>query len=262
MRETFDWYGWPLRQDSLFFESENGGVVLRPTDLLVAIDETGIEDFSDPQYPLFGLGGCAVYAGLYLDALCLPWLKLKKQYFGSGDTPLHAADLHGNQRIEAAAAIGEFFRHNGFFRLAAITTATTVSDGVIDPYTAVAMQLMGQLAVIQRIAPFDRVVFIFEGSQRTDGLAARVFQSFEMTYEVEGTTKKVELIYWRGTKALNYSALEVADFIMHAAGTAVRASRSGTKYMDRKDFAAVFGAAPDYLSHFVCLSEYGIRSKQ
>ncbi len=37
--------------------------------LLIWIDETGNEDLSDKNYPLFGLGGCVVEARHYLKAV-------------------------------------------------------------------------------------------------------------------------------------------------------------------------------------------------
>ena len=45
-----------------------------PNTLLVFIDETGNEDFSDPGNPTFGRGGCAIESELYRT-------NLKKPYF-------------------------------------------------------------------------------------------------------------------------------------------------------------------------------------
>ena len=38
---------------------------LRPETLLIFIDETGIEDYSDTKNPTFGRGGCAVLGADY-----------------------------------------------------------------------------------------------------------------------------------------------------------------------------------------------------
>jgi hypothetical protein len=40
-------------------------LVLTPNTLLVFIDETGNEDYSDPNNPTFGRGGCAVLGEQY-----------------------------------------------------------------------------------------------------------------------------------------------------------------------------------------------------
>jgi hypothetical protein len=174
MSDTFEWNGWKLRNHSLFLEGGEAPVFLYPNDLLLAIDETGIEDFSDPNYPLFGLGGCAVLAGQYFDAIDGPWTSLKEQHFGSTSIPLHAAELRGATPAQIAA-IGEFFRNNHFFRLAALVTDKTELPYWIPPYQAVAMTLMQHLAGIATIVPFRRVGIIFESSQRTDRLAWNTF---------------------------------------------------------------------------------------
>lgn len=44
---------------------DGGNFSLEPTCLIVFIDETGEEAFSDKNYAIFGLGGCAVLATDY-----------------------------------------------------------------------------------------------------------------------------------------------------------------------------------------------------
>ncbi|HEV7590883.1 MAG TPA: hypothetical protein VGO40_22420 [Longimicrobium sp.] len=260
MNETFDWHGWQLRTDSLYFEAGGDEVLLSPTDLLLAIDETGIEDLSDPKYPLFGLGGCGVLAGQYLDLIERPWTRLKEKHFGSMFVPLHAAELLG-ATPQQLAALGEFFRRNQFFRLAALTTDKTEMHPSIHPYPSVAMVLMRQLAEISEIVPFRRVAVVLESSQRTDGLAWNTFKDFQMWRTDGSAREEVDVIFLRGSKRLRYSALEVADFVMHAAGTAVREERLGKRMLDRKDFAAVFGSVPEHLVHFLCLRSFGFCSR-
>jgi hypothetical protein len=80
---------------------------------LVCIDETGHEEFADPTYPVFGLGGCAVLAEHYAERLAFPWRDLKAKHFGGGDAPLHAAELL-KPNMPQLEALADFFR-NGLF---------------------------------------------------------------------------------------------------------------------------------------------------
>ena len=101
-----------------------GGVKIpiSPSCLLVWIDETGEEQFSDPKYPIFGLGGCAVLAGDYGRCLASPWRDLKAKHFGGANVHLHATELQqpGNKQLDA---LGEFFRSGQFCRVATVLTA-------------------------------------------------------------------------------------------------------------------------------------------
>jgi hypothetical protein len=38
-------------------------LLVRPDCLMFFCDDTGHEDFCDPKFPLFGIGGCAIMAG-------------------------------------------------------------------------------------------------------------------------------------------------------------------------------------------------------
>ena len=55
---------------------------VRPDCLMFFVDETGHESFADPDYPVFGLGGCAVLAGNIDHLLRAPWRAMKDHHFG------------------------------------------------------------------------------------------------------------------------------------------------------------------------------------
>src|SRR5687768_15536740 len=99
----------------------NGPFATQPGDLLVYLDETGEETLSDPTRTMFGFGGCAVTEDRYFPDLATPWRSLKRQHFGSEDARLHAAATPPMTK-EQMAAIGDFFRQQPFFRIAAIMT--------------------------------------------------------------------------------------------------------------------------------------------
>ena len=81
------------------------------------------------------------------------------------------------------------------------------------------------------------VAFIFEASERGDALVQRYFSDIVVT--IAGVRVPIQLGImpkWAGDEAL-----EVADFIVHAAGTQARNWDTGDKRF-RRDFEAVFHA--------------------
>ena len=81
------------------------------------------------------------------------------------------------------------------------------------------------------------VAFIFEASERGDALVQRYFSDIVVT--IAGVRVPIHLGImpkWAGDEAL-----EVADFIVHAAGTQTRNWDTGDKRF-RRDFEAVFHA--------------------
>jgi hypothetical protein len=73
--------------------SEDDELVVHPHCLMFFVDETGHEEFADPKYPVFGLGGCAVLATNIERDIKRPWRDLKSRHFGGANVPLHASDL-------------------------------------------------------------------------------------------------------------------------------------------------------------------------
>ncbi len=80
-----------------------------PTSLLFFIDETGHETFADKNYPVFGLGGCAINSSSAAALVAEPWHAMKAAHFGGEDVPLHANELR-NPTTEQLDALSKFFR--------------------------------------------------------------------------------------------------------------------------------------------------------
>src|SRR6202007_2819252 len=86
-----------------------------PNCLLFFIDETGHETFADKNYPVFGLGGCAINSSSAAAVIAEPWRAMKAAHFGGEDVPLHAnALLRSNSTPEQLAALGTFFGEQQF----------------------------------------------------------------------------------------------------------------------------------------------------
>lgn len=100
------------------------------------------------------------------------------------------------------------------------------------------------LASQQKPAP-DSVAFIHEASERGDELLKRYFGITE--YRLDGKLMPAE--HCLMPKAAGYEALEVADFIIQAAGNeALRRARGGR--VPRRDAEAVFHVDQTLVSFF------------
>jgi hypothetical protein len=203
--------------------------------LLVFIDETGHEEFADPKYPLFGYGDCACLASSYEEAIRIPWRGLKQRHFGGSDVGLHASELR-NPSKEQIDALARFFLSQPFYRFYAIAKRTTTIDGVLDPYRLVAGALLKRVTTIASRCVLDSLAMIFEQTDRLDFLAARFFSSYDFSYEDGGS---IPVEWRRMSKSLHEPGLEVADFVLHVAGSQTRDRLNGGAFW-RKDFDSVF----------------------
>lgn len=99
---------------------------------------------------------------------------------------------------------------------------------------------MGQLlAEAAERYTFDQIAVVFEHSQRTEPLIRDTFSS-EKTYSEAARRWQVPTRFYFANKGMAEPLVEVADFVMHAAGTSVRSFvETGKPPLRRKDFAAV-----------------------
>ncbi|MBI1779716.1 MAG: DUF3800 domain-containing protein [Proteobacteria bacterium] len=219
---------------------------VHPHCLMFFVDETGHESFADPNYPVFGLGGCAIMAGAIAAYLRTPWRALKEEYFGGADVRLHASDMRTASQAQLSA-IGEFFRRQEFGRF-----AVTMTGGTQLPANRIAYEIMPG-AIRKRCAELAsrcqptliEVAFIHEESKRGDRFVKRYFGPTFV--KVNGQTVKVHQGFM--SKARGDEAMEVADFIVNAAGRRALSWSLGDM-RPRRDFDAVFGANPLWQSFF------------
>jgi hypothetical protein len=218
--------------------------------LLVFIDETGHERLADPKYPVFGLGGCAVLAKDYDERLAHPWRELKTRHFGGPDTPLHASTSRSLTQAQLEA-LDRFFRTESFFRVASVLSDKTVLCDGFRPYQVVAPSLRQRIADVARPIDFSRVAMIFEESERTDPLVVQHFASYKLKRVRNSVSTPIPVDGYFMAKSSCEPGLEVADFVMHAAGTYVRARLRGVDDPQRRDFMATFQAVDFRLQSFM-----------
>jgi hypothetical protein len=205
--------------------------------LLFFVDETGGETLEDPNYPVFGLGGCVVRTQDYRALVAGPWRQMKFLHFGGLDVPLHAAGLAPSKTSrEQMEGIAEFFKTGRFYRVAAVVKKSTrVGTGIDSMYQAAGMMLLRHLAAILNRAACTGVTTVLESSERGDRLA----QAFFPAVRAHTATAELPLRWGTMTKAMGEPGLEVADFIMQAAGNGVHRRKQGQR-VKRKDFACIF----------------------
>jgi hypothetical protein len=210
---------------------------LHPRCLAFYVDESGHEDFSDPGYPVYALGGCAILAADLIHVVREPWRELKARHFGGAVQPLHASSLR-NLTVVQMEALGAYFRAQSFGRFAAVMTSKTTLPPGTKPIEIMPSLLRKRYeALTPRLAPqLTEVAFIHEASDRGDPLLEKYFGATVVTVDGQQIPAH-HLLMPKGDEAL-----EVADFVVHAAGAQARGWSQGKPI--RKDFEAVFHSHP------------------
>jgi hypothetical protein len=186
---------------------------VHPHCLMFFVDDTGHEEFADHNFPVFGLGGCALLAAAVDPNLRQPWRSMKERHFGGADVPLHASELRSPSRGQLLA-LGQFFREQTFGRFAVTMTAESKIPPGLEPMQVIAGAIRRRWEELTpRFRPLPvEVAFIHEASERGDKLLEKYFGGSVVV--IDGKRVRVH----HGLMPKGDEALEVADFIVQAAG--------------------------------------------
>jgi hypothetical protein len=211
------------------------------------VDDTGHEALAS-GHPVYALGGCAVLGRDMERLLTQPWREVRKRVTGSPDTPLHA-NKFGN-KAEHIEAVVEFFRLQAFFRFAAVLTDQTTLADELSIIRTMKEVLQRRIVEIAERTLCKEVKIIFESSERADPIVEGAFQDLE----VRRGSKLIPSECYFMRKSFGESALEVADFVMHAVGRQIRygAKRPGGFV---PDFSAVFHSVDRRFTSYMHLKE-------
>lgn len=219
--------------------------VLQPEadDLLVFIDETGHEIFAGNQ-EFYGLGACAVLGAGY-PRLVAKWRQVRAVVAGDSNAALHASEM--KREPKNFEALRQFFLDRSLARVA-VTAAKNISlPPTIPPCVPVMGQLRKEIETIASLLPCKQVRIIVESSQRADRLVRECFDqlgSLDASY-------LFPVERWFMPKSSNEPGLEVADFIVSAAGSQVKRRMRGDH-----------GHAPDFNDVFCRLPALGCRYRE
>lgn len=237
-------------QETLSLVHESGNIDVPDTSLIVGIDETGSETYSDKSHPVFGIGGCAVMAKDYFSILEDPWHYMKETYFDGADQPLHASELI-KPTIEQLSALKYYFSNFPFFRFAVMSAETFNNKTEETTFHLICHSVLQRIAEISKWAQPTEVVIIAENSDRTEKNLLKHLSAYRIGNDEIEIQPRVLL----ASKDVKASCVEVADFVIHPAGAHVRNRLRGFKDIMnpvRKDFAAVFHNVD---SKLVCYTE-------
>jgi hypothetical protein len=218
--------------------SKGGLAVTVPgSRLMVFVDETGHEKLNDPAYPVFGLAGCVLRADAYFRFVAPAWRRLKLEYFGGEESPLHASSL-GSIPDSAMEALARFFRDEHFSRIGVTVTSKTDLAG-LQAYEVVATALLTRLLDTARYwSETDGITFILEQSRRGDRLARRYLANWQYWREIKGERAYLPVARHFMPKKMVEPGLEIADFVANTVGGQAHAYFKGNWKL-RKDFKAI-----------------------
>jgi len=218
-------------------------LTLTPDTIVVFIDETGIEDYSDPRNPTFGRGGCAVLGVDYKRLIKKPWRKLKRKYLGGANKPFHAAEFEQLPPTKAQITAISRFLGRPFWRFAVMSDARTKLPDGVDGHRAVSLVTVN---FVKRLVANDEnvttVALVFEASDRGDELVKRDFDLANMNL-VNGSGRHIEVEGCFMEKKYMEPGLEVADLIAHTAGRQRRHQMAGKEGVV-KDFEQMYWHSP------------------
>lgn len=230
-----------------------GSIEYSDSTLLVGIDETGHEEFADNRHPVFGLGGCAVLLRNYEEHIANPWRQMKEQFFGGAARPLHASDLR-TPSPDQLDALNYFFTTQPFFRFAAMSARTVVNTTEAPVIQLLGHAIWGCIAEISKWAqPLD-VVVVLEDSERL----RRDLYGYIAGFEIGNEDVHIKPRVFFATKRVNQPFMEVADFVIQAAGAQVRnrvLGKLNPMRVIRKDFESIFHSVDRRLTSYTELLE-------
>lgn len=239
-------------EENLVIQLEGGELMeLESSCFCVFIDETGSESLRDPNYPIFGIGGCGIMVSHYREWLALPWTRMKSLYFENPNIALHAAEIRPRmpEFDQKVRGLNEFFGGGPYSRFAAIyETNTNIDDDLPDLHSLSIEILRSQIYKVASHWEPSRVVVIFESCERSNQGVANQFMTIKEATASYSDRRSYQLPIdtFFARKDANLAGLEVADFIINTAGTTYRdVLAKGIKPKDREDFLVTFGKNHD-----------------
>lgn len=245
-----------LKQVLFTFNFDDGSSIgIYPNTALVFLDETGEEKLSDPNYKIFGLGGCCILAKDYIEKISKPWNELKKNNFETDNKPLHATDIKFSKK--QITALNNFFISNQFGRFAVICSNDTHLDSNLLIDEMVYYSLHNRIGDILKWISFENIVIVFEHSERLKPQFEKYAGRINLSVKENDKDIDIDISHCVVNKQASFPGLELADLIIHTAGTTVRDKINNkiNKFIERKDFDVIFNQIDNKYSSFFCIDK-------
>lgn len=225
---------------------------LTPNTAMVMIDETGDEQLADPKHRLFGMGGCCILAKDFLSQMENPWKEIMKNHFHFNGAPFHVS---GMRRIgtKKQKVLNKFFEEKPFGRFATVVSYRAENNSSLDMLDLVYTSLHLRIIDILKHTTFSDIVVIHEDSERLIEKLKNCRLNVALNETINEESLPIKTKYCKMSKQLAFSGLEIADYIIHSAGQAVRDKNEKRikKFNDHSGFHCVFGGDDRKNSSFI-----------
>lgn len=225
-----------------------------PRTLAIFIDETGHEALA-PGHDCYALGGVAMLAEAYSEVVMPAWREVRRNLLGDADAQLHAADFgHSKPSKEQFNVLDQFFSIAYFCRFAVAATR----DSTLPPDLSIVETVMGRTRqLLEDLAGnlnIHSIALIVESSERANPLVERNFGALQV--EQNGHLLQAQHCFLE--KSRREPGLEIADFVVNAAGSMTRSNllrnqrTAASKFP--KDFLQVFDRVPRKLAGYLLIA--------
>jgi len=220
--------------DITIWDTSNRPIQVNGNDLLIAVDETGHERFTDSKYPVFGLAACMCLGSEYENFIHKPWERVKLGAGLKSSDALHAASIDlSNKKL--ITGLTTFFQSSKFGRIAIGCSNATIFMIDINPIDLCVKVLFENVRKAFDVYNPNNIVIVIEESSRLNKIYRKSFMDNRLYVSKKGVLTNIGLM----RKSEGFFPLEIVDFIAQAYGNEI-IRQLYKKPMVRKDVKSIF----------------------
>lgn len=231
-------------------------ITLEKGALIVFLDESGNENLSDINHPVFVVAGFCCDTKTFITEVNSKWREIKKNNLGSENAPLHANKIDTNNR-QLLEDISEFFTKVKFGRIAYSFGSETNNEIVLSDTQIVCSDVATAILDLNNKFYSSKEIYVFvdgftNGAHIYADHLNKAFQSALISPNYNSQSISVSIT--KANKTTLWSGNEIADMITHAAGCQARRYNAGNTIL-RRDYTSIFDSIDKaYIKHFHFIS--------